>query len=579
MRTLRSASPNHISLIQKADRTLRSFSASGRVLFMFFAALLTLSSLGLVYLLNNQFLVHTPAYGGSVSEGIIGTPRFINPVLAISDADRDLTALLYSGLLRATTQGDYIPDLAESYTVSDDGRVYTFTLRKDATFHDGEPVTAEDIVFTVHKIQDPQIKSPERVNWDGVAVEQISPTVVQFTLRQAYAPFIGNVTLGILPKHLWQSVQNDEMPFSNLNNSPIGSGPFMMDTISRNSAGIPSTYTLKAFPNYTLGQPYLHSMLFTFYQNEDDLVVALKNKKIEAASSVSPTALAQAKDLRVDRSSLNRVFGVFFNQNQSEVLRDHTVRQALSEAIDREILVREVLGGYGIAITDPVPPTIIGSSASASAPSGGSVEKARDILLAAGWETGPDGIFEKSSDKNTKTVLSFSLATGNVPELRAAAEYLRKTWAEAGIQVDVHVYDQGDLSQNVIRPRKYDALLFGEVVGRELDLFAFWDSSQRNDPGLNIALYANATADKILSDLRRSTNPQARKELYESFNQELQKDIPAIFLYTPDFMYIVPKDIRGLDLQFIETPSDRFLNAYQWHKEVDRVWPIFAKNY
>ena len=274
------------------------------------------------------------------------------------------------------------------------------------------------------------------------------------------------------------------------------------------------------------------------------------------------------------------MFGVFFNQNQSTVLRDKTVRSALNGAVNRDELVKQVLSGYGTPLTGPVPPTIagdeydIGSTTSADLAAAG-----RAKLIAAGWKPRADGILQKTSGtgKNVQTVtLEFDLATANVPELRAAAEYLRATWGTMGVLVNVKIFEQGDLSQNIIRPRKYDALLFGEVVGRELDLFAFWHSSQRNDPGLNVAGYANSAADKALESLRQTSEPQKRQELLSAFTAEVTKDIPAVFLYTPDFVYSVPNDIAGVDLGFIETPDDRFLSLPQWHKETDEVWPLFA---
>jgi peptide/nickel transport system substrate-binding protein len=172
--------------------------------------------------------------------------------------------------------------------------------------------------------------------------------------------------------------------------------------------------------------------------------------------------------------------------------------------------------------------------------------------------------------------LSFILSTGNVPELKVAASFLKETWERMGAEVELQVFDQGDLSQNVIRPRKYDALLFGEVVGRALDLYAFWHSSQRNDPGLNIALYANSTADGALEELRTTRSEEARVALYKKFEGELKADLPAIFLYAPDFVYSVPNDITGIDLGFIGRPSDRFLSIRDWHREKDYVWPFFV---
>lgn len=580
--------PVYMPLVSKAEETYNALSRTGKALFAFLSSVLVISAIVLIYLLNAQLIVAIPGYGGGISEGIVGSPRFINPVLALSDADRDLSILVYSGLLRATPDGNYVPDLAESYTVSDDGLQYTFTMRKNATFHDGTPVTADDVVFTVNKTQEPALKSPIRANWNGVVVETLDPQTIRFTLKSPYAPFVQNLTLGILPKHLWQNVSSEEFPFSELNVSPVGSGPFKIDTISRTPSGIPSSYVLRAFNKYALGKPYFSFMTFKFYQSETALAEALGRGDVEAASGLSATTLKTLSGTHIVRAPLNRVFGVFFNQNQSEVLRDLDVRQALASSIDQSQLVEEVLGGYGTPLWGPIPPNIVPTTS--TGPSSGGIDQnatssdiaaiAQARLIAKGWVLGSDGILTKTTGKGktAKTVtLTFSLSTGNVPELRATAEYLREQWAKMGAKVDVKIFDQGDLSQNVIRPRKYDALLFGEVVGRELDLFAFWHSSQRNDPGLNIALYANSTADKILEQLRETSADSERADLYAKFAAEVTKDVPAVFLYAPDFVYSIPQDIVGVDLGFIETPSDRFLSAPLWHRETDYVWPIFGR--
>ena len=567
-----------LSLLKKAQHTLDSFTASGRALFLFFAALCAISSIALLYMLNASLLVAAPAPGGSLTEGLLGSPRFINPVLALSDADRDLTALTYSGLLRATPDGSYVPDLAQEYSVSEDGRVYTFVLRPGATFHNGKPVLAEDVVFTVQKIQETALKSPLRANWDGVLAEAQDQRTVRFTLSSPYAPFVKNLTLGILPKALWSTVSAEEFPFSELNATPVGSGPYRVADVSRTASGIPSSYELEPFAGYSLGRPYL-SLTLRFYQSEDSLMQALKEGEVDAASGISPEKLAGQDDINIATTPLNRVFGVFFNQNQSELLRQRAVRQALSAAIDRSDLIQKVLGGYGTALLGPVPPSLLALDAGSSTPNG--LEAARAMLERDGWSMGEGNVLQKTTGKGDSaqtTTLSFDLATANVPELRAAAQYLSDTWGQIGVQVNVKVFEAGDLSQNVIRPRKYDALLFGEVIGRELDLFAFWHSSQRNDPGLNVAGYANATADNVLEKLRQTSDQAARATLYEEFAAELAADIPAVFLYAPDFVYSVPKDIQGLDLGLVESPSDRFLSVIQWHREVDYVWPLFKHN-
>ena len=572
--------PVYLPLIDKLEDLYKAFSPSGRALFLFFAWVLVISAGFLTYTLNERMLSAVPGYGGTLTEGIVGTPRFINPVLAISDADRDLSTLIYSGLLHATEDGSYEPSLAKSYTISEDGTIYTAVLNPDAHFSDGTQVTAADVVFTISKIQDPTLKSPLRANWDGVVVEAVDEQTVRFTLASSYAPFIDNLTTGILPKHLWQTVSNEEFPFSELNTSPIGSGPFKVDSITRTPSGIPSSYELVPFAKYLPQKAYLSHVVLKFYQSEAAVVAALRTGQVEAASGLSPSNLTDLSSTEVKRSPLNRVFGVFFNQNQSEVLRDIDVRVALEAAIDRTDLINKVLGGFGMPLAGPVPPNVFGGGAGATTITQG-IDSARAYLVKKGWKQNESGIFVKTTGSGktavTKT-LSFSLATGNVPELRAAAEYLRQEWGKLGAEVDVKIFDQGDLSQNVIRPRKYDALLFGEVVGREADLYAFWDSSQRNDPGLNIALYANATVDRALSELRSTSDASERQSLYETVRQELQKDVPAVFLYAPDFVYSVPNDIKGLSLGFIEAPSDRYQSVALWHRETDYVWPLFVKN-
>ncbi len=577
----KNAKPVRIGALERAHGTFGALGPSGRALFFLLSGLILLSGAGLLYLLNNSLVTTTPAHGGSLTEGVIGSPRFINPLLAISDADQDLTRLVYAGLLKATPSGDFIPDLASAWQISEDGRTYTVTIRADAVFQDGTPVTAQDVIFTVGKAQDPALKSPQRAGWDGVSVQESDERTVEFTLRTAYAPFVENLTLGILPKHLWQDVSAEEFPFSELNTTPVGAGPFQVSGVSRSASGIPTTYTLSSFPRYALGAPYLDTLTLRFYQSENDLISALRGGAVEAGSGISPASLEELKGRSIISAPLDRVFGVFFNQNQSSILREAAVRAALESSIDRADLVETVLGGYGTPVAGPIPPTVSGSIATSS--SATSTEAlalmARNRLVALGWKENENGFLAKAtgSGKSAQAIpLTFTLSTANVPELKAAAEYLKAQWAKVGADVAVQVYEQGDLSENVIRPRKYDALLFGEVVGRGLDLFAFWDSSQRNDPGLNIALYANTTVDAALGKLRTAATDKDRQSLYAQIEAQIEKDIPAVFLYSPDFLYVFPPAIRGLELGFVSVPSDRFLSSSEWYRETEKVWPFLA---
>ncbi len=547
-----------------------------KTIFWFFVVVLGISTLAMLNNINKQFLVEIPAKGGSLTEGAIGSPRFINPLLAISNADRDLTTLVYSGLLKSDPSGELIPDLAESYTISDDGLTYTFKLKDDIFFHDKTPITTKDVEFTIKLTQDSIIKSPKRPNWDGVKVNVVDDKEIQFILTTPYSPFLENTTLGILPKHIWENIAPEQFAFSEFNIEPIGSGPYQIKKIKKDSSGIIEKYDLKAFKNYSLGEPYITNITINFYPNEDALINAYEKGNVESINTVSPekAKLLQEVGARIEDIPLPRIFGVFFNQNQNSIFSNIEVRKALNLALDKQKIVDGILSGYGIAINNPVPPTSMYYDQNTNS-NVFDQEEAVAMLERNGWKINEETGVREKEIKKTKTPLVFSISTSDTPELKAVAEMIKEDWEKIGAKVDIKVFEIGDLNQNIIRPREYDALLFGEVIGRDMDLYAFWHSSQRNDPGLNIAMYANITTDKILEDVRKTTDIEKKKDLYTKFQKEIANDVPAVFVYSPDFIYVVPKKINNLSLGQITMPSERFLNIYKWNIDTDTVWKIF----
>lgn len=500
----------------------------------------------------------------------------------MSDADRDMSALVYSGLMRLSSDDTLIPDLAETYAVSPDGLTYTFTLRKNIFFHDNRPVTSDDIIFTVLKAQDNTIKSPRRASWDGVSVKTDGPHTVIFTLKQPYAPFLENTTLGILPKHVWESVTAEQFSLNQLNMSAVGSGPYKIEKITKNASGIPEQADLSSFQKFALGEPYISTLRIKFYQNEQDLLSAYQSRAIESMSAVPPP-LAETLSKhgeRIETASLPRVFGVFFNQNQQPLFTDAAVRRALNIVVDRKYIIDEVLKGYGTPLWGPIPSGSLGyqdlSGKQIASDASSRKNAAIDILTKDGWKPNAStGVLEKKAKKGT-TRLAFSIATSDIAELKQAAELLKTTWESVGAQVTLRVFEIGDLNQNVIRPRKYDALFFGEIIGRDADPFAFWHSSQRLDPGLNIALYANIAADKLLENARTLSDKQERIKKYQLFQNQVADDVPAVFTYAPKFVYILPRDMKGFSMGSITVPADRFASIYQWYIETDHVWKIFV---
>ncbi|MDP2651450.1 MAG: ABC transporter substrate-binding protein, partial [bacterium] len=419
---------------------------------------------------------------------------------------------------------------------------------------------------------------PRRGNWDGVSVEKVDERTIVFHLKSSYAPFMENLTLGILPKHIWKNVSEDEFAFSQFNTLPVGSGPYEIAKVERNSGGIPNYYVLEPF-NKSRNGPHIGKLVFKFYPGEDALISAYEKKEINSLASISPDKAAslEKSGARILTSPLPRVFGVFFNQNQSKVLLNKPVRQALDLAAPKESIVDTVLGGYATVIDGPLPPGLYewSSKRSSELSYEERFQSAAELLKNDGWERNPQtGTLEKKS-KSGNMELSFSISTGDAPELKAVANELIQAWQALGARVELLVFESGDLNQNVIRPRRFDALLFGEVVGRETDVYPFWHSSQRNDPGLNIALYANARADKALEEARASSDTDIREKNHKIFDEEFREDLPAIFLYSPSFLYAIPEKVKDVELSGLSTPQDRFLSIRDWYIETDKIWKIF----
>lgn len=577
------------SFSRTLQKIIQSFSISEQAVFWGLIALFTISMLGFASSVNNMFLTEIPAEGGSLAEGAVGVPQFINPVLANSDTDRDLTALVYSGLLRAMPSGAFIPDLASSYTVSPDGLTYTFTLRTGITWHDGKPITADDVVYTIAMVQNPQIASPHRIRWQDIKVAKVNAETVQFTLKNASMPFLENMTLGIIPKHAWESIDPERFGYSTLNVNPIGSGPYAVEGIRKDSTGIPRSYDLVPFAGFALGKPYISRVRVSFYANESDMIDALKSSEIDSANALSALSTKELdhRGYRLEKYTLPRIFAVFFNPVQNPAFSDSAVRDALSRAIDRGAIIRGVLSGYAIPIAGPVlqgQATSTGSASSLSEQAGQA--RAAALMMPADsaaanaeldkalWVRGPDGIRQKKIGKNTVR-LAFSISTSDSQELTDTAAMLKKSWEKIGAHVDVKIFKTSDLSEMVIRPRAYDALFFGEIVGHESDLFAFWHSSQRTDPGLNIAGYNSRAADKLLEAARIEQDPAVRANEYQQFEKIIEKDAPAAFVYSPNFIYIVPHDLKGLTAGSLTVPSERLNTIYLWYRESEKVWKLF----
>lgn len=571
------------SLFERLLHIIEARPASDRMILRATFFIIIGSIIATLIIWNNTFTVSTAVGGGTLVEGLVGTPRFINPALAVTRADQDVTALVFAGLMKIDATGKLVPNLAENVTVSSDGKTYNVILRPGLEFHDGSALTTSDVTFTIGLIQNPELKSPLRGNWSDVTVEEVSATELNIILSEPYAPFIENFTVGILPKRIWNNIPIEQVPFNKYNTEPIGSGPFKVTRTAKNAAGqLIEAYTLSKF---TTNEPVkLDAVTVRFYQNENDVESALRNKEIMSTVYLPAAAvkdLATNPSYTIIEEPLPRVFAIFFNQNKSAVLRDTAVRLALSAAINRSELVTTALSGYGIPTMSPVPPSDAAVESSrqsnengSSSDKASSIANATNILTKAGWTKNGTGGWDKRIDGDVQT-LKITLRTANTPLFEQTTEVVARTWRELGVEVEVEQYDQSDLLQSVIRPRDFEGLLFGLDMSRAVDLYPFWHSSQRTDPGLNIAEYANIEVDTLLQKARTASTTEARLMANDQVASVLAREVPAAFLYVPSLVYVLDTTVITTPITSISKPYERFMNVNEWHMNTDKLWSFF----
>jgi len=620
----------------------------------------------------NFYLKNTVVYpdsGGKYIEGIVGQPSFINPIYSqASDIDRDLSELLFSGLMKYDSYGRIIPDLIEKYEIKENGKVYEVYLKENLFWEDSHPLTADDVVFTIKTIQNPIYKSSQRVNWLGVEVEKISSLKIKFSLKNPYSSFLRNLTQKIIPSHIFKDISGENFPLMVSKLKPIGSGPYKLKKIKQGRSGKIFSITLVKNPKYYGEKPKISEISFRFFNNEEELIKSYQRGEIQGFSVNSFDRIKKTEILNsanLYSLFLPRYFAIFFNPEKNEIFADSEIRKALNYGTNKKEILEKVISGYGEIVSTPLLSEIYELSPPSEVYQFNQ-EKAKEILDKAGFladETGirkkiikkepafsfrkdlklgsqgkeveelqkclikalvggsdiyPEGkisgYFGKETQKavikfqekyaedilkpknlkkgtgvvNKKTrdklneiclpsseqtlALKFSLTTVNQPMLVKVAELLKEQWQKLGIELEIKTFDISYLEQDIIRPRNYESLLFGQALGAIPDPFPFWHSLQKRDPGLNLAMYENKKSDELLEKNRQILNEEERKKLLEQFQDILIKDAPAVFLYNPDYLYVISKRIKGFNTRVITDPSKRFSGICHWYIKTKRSW-------
>lgn len=469
--------------------------------------------------------------------------------------------------MKYNEKAEIVPDLIKDYEIKDDGKLYEITLKNNIFWHDGEKLTADDVVFTIATIQNPKIKTPLITSWQNVEIKKVDNYKVKIILPNSFAPFLEVLAnTPILPKHIYKNKEiKPELLL--INNKIIGSGPYLFQSLEKNKKGEIISIILKANEKYYLKKPFIEYIKLYFYRNENELLKDLVLNKIDGFANLPPNSL---KFLNKKRFQFFKIlkpeyYAVFFNQSKNLALSDINVRQALNYATDKKRIVKEALFNEAL-ISNSLFPKFFNF---ASTTHKFSIEKAKNILEKENWKLNKENIRIKRQGKK-EIKLTIKLTILNREPFKTIANILKENWEKIGAQINIEEKDLISI-QEIIKNRKFEAILFGEILGSDPDPFVFWHSSQKKYPGLNISMFYNPQVDEILEEARQSLDRSIRENKYKKIQSIINQELPAIFLYSPIQIYVISKKVQNVKILKLSYNSKRFSNIYNWYIKIKRV--------
>jgi peptide/nickel transport system substrate-binding protein len=507
-----------------------------------------------------------PETGGIYTEALVGSMQRLNPVLDFfNQPDQDVDRLLYSSLLKFDTRGLPVTDVAEAWGVSQDGTVYNFTLRDNAKWQDGQPLTSEDIQFTVDLLKNGGSFVPKDLQalWKDVDVVALSDKMVQFRLPEAFAPFQDYLTFGILPKHIFEGKTIAEIAQSDANLKPVGSGPYQVNHILTDNGQITGV-SMSLFDGYYKKKPFIEQFVVKYYPDGAAAWQAYKDGQVQGVSSISqeilPEALANPA-LAVYSSRMPEMYMVLFNLKdpQATFLADPVVRQSLMLGINRTLMINRILNGQGILANGPIQPeswAYYDTEKYAYAPT-----DAQKLLQNAGYvPTGDKNSVRKKGDAN----LAFELLYPEGEPYKSIATQIGKDWAAIGVQVTATELPYDQLKERLDQRSYQAALVMMNLTNSyDPDPYPFWDQAQMTG-GQNYTQWNNRMASEFIEQARTSVDPGERIRMYRNFQVLFSQELPALPLFYPVFSYAVDRQIQGISVGPLYNPSDRFATVDQW---------------
>jgi peptide/nickel transport system substrate-binding protein len=505
-----------------------------------------------------------PASGGQLVEGIVGQPQFLNPLLSQHNpVDQHLSDLIFDGLVRYGPDGSPQPALAREWEISDDGRTFTFNLREDARWHDGQPVVAQDVAFTYGLLQDESFPAPEslRVLWQAVVITPTTESQISFTLPQPFGPFIEATTTGILPEHILGDVPPADIAGQAFSSAPVGSGPFLVPAGSNWRAS--GRLTLAPNPLYWRNGVLLGGLQFRFYSDVEALYAAFETGEIQAISMVPDGGIAlvgAAAGMRLFSSAAPQYSQLLFNMTDEgfQALQDKTVRQALAMGTNRPALIDRALDGQGVLLDGPYLPQSWAYSPGKVKAYDGQTTQAIGQLEGQGW-TLPEGAVVRQHEGQE---LALRLLIVDQPRFRSIAAALAEQWSELGVGLQLTAVSSDEFLA-ALQERAFDVAIVDVEPGYDPDLYDFW-SQEAIIRGQNYGGWNNRRASEALENARRLTSEGERRPYYEAFLSYFDSDVPALTLYQHVYTYGLSEDVKQAEIGRIDSPRELYKTFDQW---------------
>ncbi|MBQ3413506.1 hypothetical protein IJH33_01485 [Candidatus Saccharibacteria bacterium] len=486
--------------------------------------------------------------GGTYAEATVGRVSSMNPLFATTSSEKVLSRLMFATLVGIDYSGHPGPELAESVVSDASGKVWTMKLREGLMWSDGEPLTVDDVMFTIGLVQNPAVNTIYDANLDGVKVSLNEQGEVVFTLAAGYADFISALTIPVVPRHILADVPVKTLVEAEFSTAPVTSGAFSFNAVQTTTTEGESTYYLSANPYYYLGRPMVNSFAVHTYADREAIVTAVNAGAVTATAELSSTEVEKVSNPAFVTDTSEIASGVFaFFNTSNEFLANVEMRQAIRQGIDMATLREKAPGAQALGY--PLLKSQITLSSYPAIP-------AYDLTAAR----------EKISKLASGREVRINVTTVNSGYLPAVAEALSEQLRALGIESEVTTYAESqDFVANVISKRNYAILLYETPLGADPDLLPYYHSSQAGAAGLNLSNYRNSLVDDLLVGARETLEPALRARKYETFLEYWVADAPAIGIYQGNLTYVRNAGVRAYgDKVHLVTGMDRFSDVTEW---------------